>query len=156
MQQISTFLSLLGRRVCLFKHSSGVAAHLLTSGALPHEFSCCLRYSFHLSSWSKFQYSFSFPSFVCLQDVWWEPSLTLQKGRNVWPIRGWLEHQPNLRGLNCPAEKHMAFCWWQRSGGRVSSTAMELEFGNTLFPDPLSRRVLFVVCLPFWNWESSL
>lgn len=58
VQQISTFLLLLGKRVCLFKHSLRVVAHLLTSGVLPYEFSSCLRYSFGVSSWSKFQDSF--------------------------------------------------------------------------------------------------
>lgn len=43
LKQISTFLSLPGRRICLFKHSFKLVAHLLASGVLPWEFSCCLR-----------------------------------------------------------------------------------------------------------------
>lgn len=42
LKQISTFLSLPGRRLCLFKHSFRVVAHLLASGALPCEFSLLL------------------------------------------------------------------------------------------------------------------
>lgn len=44
--------------------------------------------AFVLPTGVKFQDPLSFPSLVYLQDVWWEPSLKLQKERNVKPLGG--------------------------------------------------------------------